>query len=248
MEFNGIRLDVPLLRKLGDEMAGHWRRIEKEIYDLAGHEFNIGSLPQLRKVLFEELKLPVQGKTGVTGAPSTDQETLEKLAALDHPGAKLPRKILEQRQIAKLKGTYVDALPDLVNPKTQRIHASFNQTVAATGRLVCQRPEPAEHPRTPGDGAADPSGVRPRAGLGVSDRRLFADRAAAAGPLLSRRGAAKGVRGRSRRPCRRGGADFLRAGGGCYLRATTYGQDGELRRHLRHQSAGAGAAAADLAR
>ena len=86
-------------------------------------------------MLFDELKLPVQGKTGITGGRSTDQETLEKLAALDVPGSPLPRKILEHRQIAKLKGTYVDALPELVNPDTGRVHASFNQTVAATGRL-----------------------------------------------------------------------------------------------------------------
>ena len=73
-------------------MATQLAAIEKDIYALAGHEFNIGSLPQLRKVLFDDLMLPVQGRTGVTNAPSTDQESLEKLAALDHPGAKLPRK------------------------------------------------------------------------------------------------------------------------------------------------------------
>ena len=140
LEYNGIRLDVPLLKRLSGDMARQLERIEKEIYELAGRPFNIGSLPQLRKVLFEELKLPVQGKTGVTGAPSTDQESLEKLAALDVPGSALPRKILEQRQIAKLKSTYVDALPEMVNPDTGRIHASFNQTVAATGRLSSSDP------------------------------------------------------------------------------------------------------------
>jgi DNA polymerase-1 len=140
MEFNGIGLDAPFLRKLGQEMAAQLEALGKEIYDLAGHEFNIGSLPQLRKVLFDELKLPVQGKTGITGAPSTDQESLEKLAALNLPAARLPAKILEHRQIAKLKGTYVDALPDLVNPRTRRVHASFNQTVAATGRLSASDP------------------------------------------------------------------------------------------------------------
>ncbi|HVS37814.1 MAG TPA: DNA polymerase I, partial [Gemmataceae bacterium] len=140
LEYNGVRLDVPLLKRLSADMAGRLEAIEKEIYELAGRPFNIGSLPQLRKVLFEELKLPVQGKTGVTGAPSTDQETLEKLAALDLPGSRLPQKILEQRQIAKLKSTYVDALPEMVNPDTGRIHASFNQTVAATGRLSSSDP------------------------------------------------------------------------------------------------------------
>ena len=140
LEYNGIRLDVPLLKRLSGVMAGQLGRIEKEIYELAGRPFNIGSLPQLRKVLFEELKLPVQGKTGVTGAPRTDQESLEKLAVLDVPGSALPRKILEQRQIAKLKSTYVDALPEMVDPDTGRVHASFNQTVAATGRLSSSDP------------------------------------------------------------------------------------------------------------
>ncbi|HTU23224.1 MAG TPA: DNA polymerase I [Gemmataceae bacterium] len=140
LEYNGIRLDLPLLRRLSDEMGQQLATIEKAIYDLAGHSFNIGSLVQLRKVLFEELKLPVQGRTGITGAASTDQETLEKLAALDHPGAALPRKILEHRRIAKLKSTYVDALPEMVNPETGRVHTAFNQTVAATGRLSSSDP------------------------------------------------------------------------------------------------------------
>src|SRR5205085_1483266 len=99
--------------------------------------FNIASPKQLRQVLFEELKLPTQRRTGITGEASTDQETLERLAALGHA---LPRKILEFRRIAKLKGTYVDALPDLINPQTGRVHASFNQTVAATGRLSSSDP------------------------------------------------------------------------------------------------------------
>src|SRR5262249_50213412 len=137
LEFNGIRLDIPRLKRLSEEMAQQLVGIEKEIDDLAGHEFNIASPRQLRQVLFDELKLPSQRRTGITGEASTDQETLERLAALGHA---LPRKILEHRQIAKLKGTYVDALPDLVNPATGRIHASFNQTVAATGRLSSSDP------------------------------------------------------------------------------------------------------------
>jgi DNA polymerase-1 len=117
-------------------MASQLADIEAEIYHLAGHEFNIASTKQLRAVLFDEMKLPVQRKTD-TGESSTDQETLEKLAALGH---ELPRKIVRHRQIAKLKGTYVDALPGLVNPATGRVHASFNQTVTATGRLSSSEP------------------------------------------------------------------------------------------------------------
>ncbi len=136
LEFNGIRLDLPLLQRISEEMTQQLAGIELEIYDLAGRPFNIASPKQLREVLFKELKLPAQRRTGVTGESSTDQETLERLAAV-HP---LPRKIVEHRQIAKLKGTYVDALPSLVNPNTGRVHASFNQTVAATGRLSSSDP------------------------------------------------------------------------------------------------------------
>src|SRR4029077_15799850 len=140
LEANGILLDLPRLRQLSEEMQKQLEEIEQEIYRLGGHPFSISSLAQLRKVLFEELKLPPQRRTDVTGAASTDQETLEKLAALKQAGSELPRKILEHRQVAKLKGTYVDALPDLVNPHTGRIHASFNQTVTATGRLSSSDP------------------------------------------------------------------------------------------------------------
>ncbi|HMF13297.1 MAG TPA: DNA polymerase I, partial [Gemmataceae bacterium] len=136
LEYNGIRLDASLLRRTSEQMASQLEAIEQEIYDLAGRRFNIASLAQLRQVLFEELKLPVHRTTGITGAASTDQDTLERLAA-KHA---LPRKILEHRAVAKLKGTYVDALPALVNPDTGRVHASFNQTVAATGRLSSSEP------------------------------------------------------------------------------------------------------------
>jgi DNA polymerase-1 len=136
LEYNGVRLDVPLLRRMSQEMTAQLEEIEREIYDLAGHRFNIASQKQLGQVLFDKLKLPVQRKTGITGSASTDQGTLEKLAP-HHP---LPRKILEHRAIAKLKSTYVDALPELVNPDTGRVHASFNQTVAATGRLSSSDP------------------------------------------------------------------------------------------------------------
>jgi DNA polymerase-1 len=131
LEYNGIRLGLPVLERLSTEMTAQLAGIEREIYALAGKEFNIASPKQLRQVLFDELKLPRQRKTGITGEASTDQETLERLALL-HP---LPRQIVEHRKIAKLKGTYVDTLPTLINPATGRVHASFNQTVAATGRL-----------------------------------------------------------------------------------------------------------------
>jgi DNA polymerase-1 len=140
MQFRGICIDAEFLKILGVEMALELERVEKEIHILAGKPFQISSLPQLRAVLYDDLQLPMLKKTGVSKEASTDQETLEKLAVLDHPGAAIPRKILEFRQLAKLKSTYVDAIPELVQPSTGRIHAAFNQTVTATGRLSSSTP------------------------------------------------------------------------------------------------------------
>jgi DNA polymerase-1 len=140
VEFTGIRIDVDFLRRLSGEMAQQLQNIEEEIHKAAGREFNIASPRKLREVLFDQLKLPVQKRTGATNEASTDQETLERLAALDRPEAAVAVKIVEHRQVAKLKGTYVDALPTLVNPGTGRLHTSFNQTVAATGRLSSSDP------------------------------------------------------------------------------------------------------------
>lgn len=135
MEWAGIRIDPDFFAELSQRLARDLRLIEEEIYKEAGGEFNINSTPQLRTILFEKLKLPVIKRTK-TG-PSTDATVLEELAAQGHA---LPRLLLEYRQIDKLKGTYVDALPQLVNPETGRIHTSFNQTVAATGRLSSSDP------------------------------------------------------------------------------------------------------------
>ncbi len=137
MEYHGVRIDVDLLKTISVEMEGQLKIIEDQIHALAGKPFNIASPKQLREILFDQMKLPVQKRTGTTNEPSTDQESLERLAALGH---ELPTKITEHRQIAKLKGTYVDALPALVNPKTGRVHTSFNQTVATTGRLSSSDP------------------------------------------------------------------------------------------------------------
>lgn len=137
MEYTGVRLDVPLLERMSAEMAGTLAGLEREIHELAGREFNIGSVKQLREILFEEQGFRSGKKTAVMRQASTDQATLEKLAREGHV---LPQKLLEHRKMAKLKSTYTDALPALVNPKTGRVHASFNQTVAATGRLSSSDP------------------------------------------------------------------------------------------------------------
>ena len=149
MEFNGIRIDVPKLKLLSEEMAGQLAGIEADIYRLAGRAFNIGSLPQLRTILFAELTLPIQKRTGTTGDASTDQESLERLAALGH---ELPRRLIEHRQVAKLKSTYVDALPAIANPDTGRVHTSFNQTVTFTGRLSSSDPNLQNIPTRPEQG------------------------------------------------------------------------------------------------
>ncbi len=134
IEGRGVLLDSDKLRVIGGEVGLSLAALEKEIHQLAGGPFNINSNKQLADVLFGKLSLPVVRKTK-TGA-STDADTLEELAAL-HP---VPAKIVEYRGLAKLKGTYIDALPALVNPRTGRLHTSFNQAVAATGRLSSSDP------------------------------------------------------------------------------------------------------------
>ena len=130
----GIHVDVAELQRQSADVSLRLNELIAEIHRDAGHEFNIDSPKQLAKVLFEELSLPVLKK--LKTGPSTDQEVLEKLA-LVHP---LPAKITQHRQLSKLKGTYLDALPTMVNPRTGKIHATFNQVVAATGRLSSSDP------------------------------------------------------------------------------------------------------------
>jgi len=137
LEFNGVLLDLPLLARLGTSMGEQAAALEAKIHELAGKPFNIGSLKQLQQVLFTELKLPVLKKTGIKGEPSTDSEVLEKLAAMGH---ELPKTLLAHRRVTKLKSTYVDTLPTLVNKATGRVHTSFNQTVTTTGRLSSSDP------------------------------------------------------------------------------------------------------------
>ncbi len=134
MERNGFLIDVPYLQAMSQEMATRIDTLETDIHTLAGERFNTASPKQLQVILFEKLGLKPIKKTK-TGF-STDEEVLSKLAGA-HP---LPAKILELRQFAKLKSTYVDALPELVNPDTGRVHTSLNQTVAATGRLSSSEP------------------------------------------------------------------------------------------------------------
>jgi DNA polymerase I len=134
IEIAGVLLDTNKLKKLSKQLEGDLIKSEEDIYEVAGEKFSINSPKQLSQILFEKLELPVIKKTK-TGY-STDVSVLEELAE-KHP---LPEKILIYRQLAKLKSTYVDTLPQEVNAKTGRVHTSFNQTVAATGRLSSSDP------------------------------------------------------------------------------------------------------------
>lgn len=136
MEIRGVTVDVELLGRLSGQMADRLADLEQQIHKAAGYAFNVGSTKQLAEVLFDERGLRVVKRTK-TGR-STDAEVLTTLAAETHDP--IPRLVLEHRELAKLKGTYVDALPEMVNPRTGRIHPSFRQTGAVTGRLSCSNP------------------------------------------------------------------------------------------------------------
>jgi DNA polymerase-1 len=135
MEQEGIRIDPTFFKGMSERLDRDLTLIRDEIYKVAGAEFNLNSTPQLREVLFEQQGLPVIKRTK-TG-PSTDSSVLEELATQGH---EIPRLMMEYRELEKLRSTYVDALPQLVVPRTGRIHTRFNQTVAATGRLSSSDP------------------------------------------------------------------------------------------------------------
>jgi DNA polymerase-1 len=136
MEMAGVKLDAEALRQLSAELQSELARLEKTIYELCGTEFNINSPQQLAHILFDKLNLPSARKTRITKGFSTSMDILQDLAPL-HP---LAQHALEYRQLAKLKSTYADALPALINPETGRVHTSYNQTVASTGRLSSSDP------------------------------------------------------------------------------------------------------------
>ncbi len=134
MEKRGVYLDLDFLRKISEELNSKITALREDIFETAGRAFNLDSPKQMREVLFTDLKLPVikRGKTG----PSTDEEVLMKLSRTH----KLPKMLLEYRELAKLKSTYVDSLPRLINPRTKRIHTTFNQAGTETGRLSSSNP------------------------------------------------------------------------------------------------------------
>ncbi len=136
MEREGVKVDKQFLDKYSKELNLECTEIENEIYSLAGEKFNISSPKQVGNILFEKLQLLDKPKTTKTGQYQTDEDTLQSLSEI-HP---IVSKILDYRQIQKLLGTYVDAIPKLINPKTGRVHTTFSQTTAGTGRLASQNP------------------------------------------------------------------------------------------------------------
>lgn len=135
MERTGVLIDSARLQAQSSEIASRLVELETQAYELAGGEFNLGSPKQIGQIFFEKLQLPIVKKTP-SGAPSTDEEVLQKLAE-DYP---LPKLLLEHRGLAKLKSTYTDKLPRMVNPETGRVHTNYAQAVAVTGRLASNDP------------------------------------------------------------------------------------------------------------
>lgn len=136
MEWAGVRLDLEALEQLAEEYRKEMNQIEKEIIEMAGIEFNINSPKQIGEILFDKMKIIDNPKKTKTGQYSTSENELEKLRS-KHP---IIEKILEQRSLKKLLSTYIEAFPQLINPKTGKIHTSFNQTATATGRLSSSNP------------------------------------------------------------------------------------------------------------
>jgi len=136
MELTGVKLDTVALKQSSEELTGALLKLEKEIYELAGTQFNINSSKQVGEILFERLKIEEKAKKTKTGSYSTSEDVLEKLRS-KHP---VVDKLLEYRGLKKLLSTYIDALPELISPVTGKVHTSYNQTVTATGRLSSTNP------------------------------------------------------------------------------------------------------------
>jgi DNA polymerase-1 len=136
MEQNGVAIDIKFLKDYSNTFSEEILNTQQEIFDMSGTTFNLDSPKQLGEVLFDFMKIPYQGKKTKTGQYSTNEETLQKLAE-EQP---IVNKILDYRELAKLKSTYIDALPNIVNPRTGLVHTTFNQTIAATGRLSSTQP------------------------------------------------------------------------------------------------------------
>ena len=195
MEEDGVLIDREMLKRQSGELSKRMREIEVEAHREAGAPFNLESPRQLQEILFNKLQLPAMRKTP-TGQPSTAEDVLEELAQ----SYALPRLIMEYRGFAKLKSTYTDKLPLQIDPRTGRVHTSYHQAVAATGRLSSTDPNLQNIPDPHTGRAPHPPGVRGPARPRADGRRLFADRAAHHGAPVRRQRLARGVRAGARHP------------------------------------------------
>ena len=178
MENEGIVVDRLLLQRLSSEFATTQGKIETEIHEMAGGPFNIGSPKQLGEILFGRMGL-AGGRKTATGAWSTDSDVLEDLAA---QGVPLARRVLDWRQLAKLRSTYTEALPNFINPKTQRVHTSYAMASTSTGRLSSTDPNLQNIPVRTEEGRRIRTAFVPKLGHRLTQCRLFTDRVARAGP------------------------------------------------------------------
>ena len=244
MERTGVRIDRHELQRLSALMETEIARLTADIHRLAGRPFNISSPQQLGDVLFDDLKLPAPVKYGKGKTRSTAADILEALA----PEHEIVRQVLEYRQLTKLKGTYVDALPAQIDARTGRLHTSFNQAGAATGRLSSSNPNLQNIPMRTALGPRDPRSLHSARRMEAAGGRLFADRTAPAGASLGRSAAAGGIPQRGRHPhAHRVGS----AGRGAHAGdagGAPRGQGGEFRHRVRDQRLRAGAAARNPAR
>ena len=200
MEYNGINIDTDLLSKMSKDLERQLDNLIAKIYDDAGERFNINSTQQLSVILFERLKLTPLRKTK-TGF-STDVAVLEALRK-EHP---IVERMLEYRQLSKLKSTYVDALPKLIHPSTGKVHTSFNQAVAATGRLSSSDPNLQNIPIRTEIGAGNPPGIYSQREEHDDDvGGLFSDRASHYGAYFFRPRIAGSIHGGGRHPRKHGG-------------------------------------------
>ena len=242
MQRNGVYLEVDRLREMAVDLGERLGSLEQEVFDTVGHRFTLNSTQQLAEVLFNELRLPHTRRTK-TGY-STDAAALDNLKMMVNEGRVEdadPRSlqvldgILEYRELSKLKSTYVDSLPLLVNPQTGRVHTSYNQAGSATGRMSSNDPNLQNIPGPHGAGQAGAKGIcgPGRAGVDAPGRRLLPDRASGAGAPLQGPGTAGRIPAGRGHPLGDGGPGEQRPHRRRDLGDEARGQGDELRRHLR---------------
>ena len=243
MERAGVLVDRELLKAQSSELAARMLELQAQAHAEAGGVFNVDSPKQLQEILFGKLGIPVMRKTP-TGQPSTAEDVLEELAET-YP---LPKLILEYRGIAKLKSTYTDNLPQQINPTTGRIHTSYHQAVAATGRLSSHGSESAKHSDPHSGRTAHSAGIHCAARPLAGRRRLFADRAAHHGASVGDASSAARLRRGSRRSSgdRRGSVQHSLERG--QRRSAAFREGHQFRPHVRHVGIRAGPAVGDRPR